>query len=285
MSVTLFVGGKNVGCKWWTFPGGERNVQITGQLPQGRHAALSIVCAFRGSDDLIDVLLLNDAIRQEIAEPHIRLVMPYFPAARQDRVMNTGEPFAVRVMAQLINSCKFDEVEVWDPHSDVLAALFDPGVLKVRPQWDLWKNMIPHRYCEAGFDEAGFDPNQVALVSPDAGALKKIYKLAKETGLAVVEATKQRDVKTGQIVKTAVDVQELLKYSCLYIVDDICDGGRTFIELANVIREGGFTGQLVLCVTHGIFSRGLGCLEVFDNVYTINNMSNENLSLFNMKGN
>jgi ribose-phosphate pyrophosphokinase len=277
MTVTLFGGRWNIECKWWTFPGGERNVQILGTLPKGRGAMLTIVCPFKNSDSIIDVMLLNDAIRHVNPEPHIRLVIPYFPAARQDRVMNPGEPFALRVMAQMINSCKFKEVEVWDPHSDVLPALFEPGVLTVRTQWDLWKDII-----KTNHGEGGYAPNEKVLVSPDAGALKKIYKLAKETGISVVEATKQRDVKTGQIVNTQVDVNSLLKYNIIYIVDDICDGGRTFIDLANVIREGGYVKKMVLCVTHGIFSRGLDPLSVFDKVYTINNMSTENLSAFNI---
>lgn len=268
MSVSLFGGNLPIECKWWTFPGGERNVQITGGFQFGRGASFTIECSFKSSDDLIDVLLLNNAIRHGVPEPRIKLVMPYFPAARQDRVMNTGEPFALGVMAQLINSCGFEEIEVWDPHSDVLPAMFPPGVLRVKTQWDLWKDLIAMRYAEANMTA-----DQVALVSPDAGALKKIYKLAAATGLNVIEASKQRDVKTGQIVKTSIDVNEVNKYDMLFVVDDICDGGRTFVELAEVIRGGGYTGKLVLCVTHGIFSRGLEPLAVFDKVCTINNMS------------
>ncbi|HCW17254.1 MAG TPA: phosphoribosylpyrophosphate synthetase, partial [Achromobacter sp.] len=44
------------------------------------------------------------------------------------------------------------------------------------------------------------------------------------------------------------------------VVDDICDGGRTFLELASALRD--TTRQPVyLYVTHGIFSKGLGELN------------------------
>ena len=45
-----------------------------------------------------------------------------------------------------------------------------------------------------------------------------------------------------------------LKY---IIVDDICDGGRTFIELAKAIHGSRPTAEVYLVVTHGIFSNGL----------------------------
>ena len=273
--ITMFSGNQNIELKFWKFPGGERNVKIVSPSDIIRFRSFTLTMAFKGSDDLIDLLLLVNAIRNVDAYTRLRLVVPYFPAARQDRVMTEGEPLAVQVFAQLIESCGFYEVEVWDPHSDVVAALFPPGKLKVVPQWQLWQPVL-----ESTFKNHGMDAKP-ALLSPDAGALKKIYKLAKLVDMPVVEAKKVRDVSTGNITKTEVDSQALSRYNIIFVVDDICDGGRTFEELAKVIREGGYTGKLVLCVTHGIFSKGLDCLSEYDAIYSINNMSVENLNLFN----
>ena len=44
------------------------------------------------------------------------------------------------------------------------------------------------------------------------------------------------------------------------IADDICDGGRTFIELAKVLKERG-AAHIHLHVTHGIFSKGKAVFE------------------------
>jgi ribose-phosphate pyrophosphokinase len=52
---------------------------------------------------------------------------------------------------------------------------------------------------------------------------------------------------------------------CL-IVDDICDGGATFVALARKLREAGAI-EVSLFVTHGIFSKGKD-LEGIDNIYT-----------------
>jgi ribose-phosphate pyrophosphokinase len=124
---------------------------------------------------------------------------------------------------------------------------------------------------------------KTVIISPDAGALKKIYKVAKATSLTVVEAKKVRDVATGNIVKTEIDSSQLLGVDTAIIVDDICDGGRTFIELATVIRDSGFIGKLILCVTHGIFSKGLDVFDgpLFDAIYTMNNINSVDIDAFN----
>lgn len=260
MSVRLYGGNQYLDLKWWTFPGGERNVQISSCDSIEKFKSFTVVVDFKKSDDMIDMLLLVNACRNVSRNVKLRLRIPYFPAARQDRVMNEGEPFALQVMANLIKSCDFTEVEVWDPHSDVLAGMFDPGVLLVKPQWELAHKMI---------SAAGY--SNYALVSPDAGALKKIYKLAKLLEVPVVEAMKERDVTNGKIVQTNIPV--LGHYETYIVVDDICDGGFTFIELAKVLKAKKPNAKLVLYITHGIFSKGRDVLnEWYDDILCVNEM-------------
>jgi ribose-phosphate pyrophosphokinase len=256
MSVTLFGGNQDIELKFWTFPGGERNVKIVNPIEIKRFRSFTIRCDYRSSDDLIDVMLLVNACRNVDGNVRLRLLMPYFPAARQDRVMTEGEPFALQVIAQLINSCNFDQVEVWDPHSDVLAGMFPAGNLLIRPQWEL---------AERWADQ--FAPREVCFVSPDAGALKKIYKLAKAFNRPVIEATKVRDVTTGEITRTDVQYAKVVDGGIFVVVDDICDGGRTFIELAAAIRSQYEVKELILVVTHGIFSKGKEVLSAYDKVF------------------
>jgi ribose-phosphate pyrophosphokinase len=202
----------------------------------------------------------------------IELTVPYFPFSRQDRVMTDGESFGLQSVVDLIKMCNFVSVTTWDIHSDVAGAMFPAGVFRNVSQDELW----------ADFIRAMTKSETTVIVSPDAGALKKIYKVAGATGQSVVEAKKIRDVATGHIVKTEIDGTKLSGFERVVIVDDICDGGRTFIELAKVIRDSGFKGTLVLCVTHGIFSKGLDVfLEDFDEIHTMNNINNVDLDSFN----
>ena len=217
---------------------------------------------FESNEDLIDMLLLVNAVRNTFPSVRMWLRMAYFPYARQDRVMVKGEALSLQVAVELVKSCNFDMVEVFDPHSDVLAGMFPAGLLKIRTQDELWETPVKN---------IGY--NNMILVSPDAGALKKIYKLAQRTGLPVLEAGKTRDVATGNIVATKVNYHDFGPSPTLVVVDDICDGGRTFIELAKELKKWYNDSKLVLCVTHGIFSKGKELLEeYYDEVLEINDM-------------
>ena len=154
-----------------------------------------------------------------------------------------GEAFSIKVMARLINSIGARRVTIYDPHNDVTTALIDN--VHVIEQHKL----VPML-------------DGVTLVCPDAGAEKKIQKLKRP----YISATKIRDPETGDITATHVYADDLTGNKC-FIVDDICDGGRTFIELGKVLREKG-AESVELYVTHGIFSKGFDVFEgIIDKIY------------------
>lgn len=122
------------------------------------------------------------------------------------------------------------------------------------------------------------------LISPDGGALKKVYKLAQFLGgQPVIECSKMRDVKTGQLSGFKVFADDLAGKTCV-IVDDICDGGGTFLGLAKELKAKN-VGKLILVVTHGIFSKGLEELTtVFDEIYCTDSFKEiENDGLIQLK--
>lgn len=263
--ISLYGGNKEIGLKWWKFPAGERSVKIVDPLDIHRYMSFSVILDFTGSDDLVDMMLLVNACRNVMGSVRLRLAIPYFPFARQDRVMSPGEALGAQIPASIIKSCRFNEVEVWDPHSSVVEALFEPGVLKIRSQSELLFPLIKNYTGET------------ALISPDAGASKKVYALAGLTGYPVIEASKSRNVNTGTILKTNIDLEALSAYNRLIVVDDICDGGKTFIELAKVIRQV-YAGRLELLVTHGIFSKGREELyQYYDYIDCANDMEIKNV--------
>jgi ribose-phosphate pyrophosphokinase len=78
---------------------------------------------------------------------------------------------------------------------------------------------------------------------------------------------------TGNITATKVDSNTSTFVGSnkrFLIVDDICDGGRTFTELAKVLKK--WTDMPVdLYVTHGIFSKGMSVFDgLIDNIYCAN---------------
>lgn len=240
------------------FPGGERsyNVEPTELYNDGE--VVRVYCMFQSSDDIVDLMLITNAIRYKLGNVPIMLTIPYFPAARADRVMVEGESFGLQVYAQMIKSCGFSKIKVYDPHSDVLTGMFEPGQLEVIEQ-----------YLCLDFPFHDYDAENSCIVAPDAGAVKKAFKVAKEARLPLIEAAKKRDVATGKILKTSIDRNDCLRYNNFIVVDDICDGGRTFIELAKAIKEINPYAKLHLSVTHGLFTKGKDeLLQYFDSVYS-----------------
>lgn len=263
--IKLFGGNEYIELKQWTFPAGERGVTIIDPNKILHYRNFTVRCNFEGNDDLIDMLLLVNACRNVLANMHLRLCIPYFPYSRQDRVASPGDAFALQVAANLIKQCDFWEVETWDAHSDVLAGMFAPGRLKNIPQHDLLCNVVRATYKGPG--------NGVALVAPDAGAAKKLFKLGAKLKLPVIEASKVRDTSTGNII--GCSITDTSDYSHLIIVDDICDGGATFIQLRNAIMDQRDNSpvKLDLVTTHGIYSKGKSLLyEYFDTVECVNDM-------------
>ncbi|MGN7787650.1 ribose-phosphate diphosphokinase [Niabella sp. 22666] len=234
----------------FVFAGGEPHIKIYADLA-GR--LVSVTHRINSFNDLGLVCIAADALSRMGAILDT-LLIPYFPAARQDRVMVIGEALSVKVYANIINALGFKKVLVLDAHSEVTPALVDN--CEVIPNYSFIKETLKRI------------GKPVVLVSPDGGALKKIYKLSEYLeGVAVVECGKTRDVATGKLSGFKVYADNLEGAHCL-VVDDICDGGGTFIGLADALKSKG-AGRLFLAVSHGIFSKGLDVLTgYYDHIYT-----------------
>lgn len=238
----------------FTFAGGEPHLRILGDLSQV--SSVSISHRINSFNDVGFLLLAVDALRRAGIQK-LSLILPYLPAARQDRVMVAGEPLSVKIYTDLINSLQFEQVTVLDVHSEVGIALLDRC----------------HAVSNAFFiQEVLKQLGEVILVSPDGGALKKIYKLSAALGgLPVVEGSKIRDVKTGKLSSFKVYAEDLKGANCL-VVDDICDGGGTFLGLAEALKAKG-AGELYLAISHGIFSKGVAPLaQAYQHIFTTNSI-------------
>lgn len=250
------------------FPGGEVHVTVETDVPAD---AIEIKAHLPNSEAVITLLMATDALRRAYAGIPIDLHLPYVPYARQDRVANAGESLSVKVFAELINAQDYRRVVIEDPHSDVTPALIDRVVID--DPLPTLRHVVQHVLnTNTG----------LALVAPDAGARKRVLKLASQLDLPVVFADKVRDTKTGKI--TGTEIQGDLPDCALLVIDDICDGGRTFIELAHAAR-GKQAGRaapspLYLYVTHGIFSKGLDAmLEDYVAVFTRNNWTSDDRAI------
>ncbi|MDW8851377.1 ribose-phosphate diphosphokinase [Flavobacterium sp. MMLR14_040] len=234
------------------FSGGEPHIKISPDFDANRK--ITITHRLNSFNDLGLLCVTVDALRRMDVKI-IDLFIPYFPAARQDRVMIPGEPLSVKVYADIINAMQLNKVFVFDAHSEVTPALLNNRT--VIPNYTFIKQVL------------NVIGENVKLISPDGGALKKIYKVSEFLGgVDVVECSKSRDVKTGKLSGFKVYEDDLNGIDCL-IVDDICDGGGTFVGLAEELKNKN-AGKLYLAVSHGIFNKGFEVLDCFDKIFTTN---------------
>jgi len=244
--------------KTMLFPDGQPHIKIDVQQMENvdRTAPVRILTRLNNANDLLMALFVKNTL-DYLEFEQVELHVSYLLAARMDRVMLDGEPFSLKVVASVLNQSKFKKIRIFDPHSEVATALIDRSYV-----------VTNHLFVQDALRDytRKYPGEKYTLISPDAGALKKIHKLAQFLKIDnVVECMKERDPKTGALTNFKAMTEDLRGQTC-FIVDDICDGGGTFAGTAKMLKEKG-AGKVHLIVSHGIFSRGIA-IEAIDEIYT-----------------
>lgn len=266
--INLSVNALDVAIDTGKFSDGALRLKLSGVLP--RHVESAIIRVTADTDpqnQFFEVACVVSVLRWINPRIRITLFMPYLPYARQDRRMVANDAFTLKVYANQLNALELDSVLVFDAHSDVGPGLIENCVNI--PQNRLLQVNPWHYGLTAGDD--------IVIVSPDAGALKKIHGIQKvipNIGLVVLD--KERNVETGEIVGMRIvdsTLQSLEDRRCV-IFDDICDGGMTFIGAATALKKAG-AKSVELVVTHGIFSKGYDHLlqNGVDKIYTTDSVA------------
>ena len=262
----------NIPYKHFFFGGGEQHIQLNADRLYAAEF-VTITLPFMQDSEIIKLALIVDALRRAGCMS-MCLKIPYFPAARQDRVCNVGEPLSVKVYADLINAMKFDRVVVFDPHSDVAPALINN--VEVVDNCEFVALVFSKLNGEIVDYKSTDFLQRAVLVSPDAGSNKKVANAAKYLhkcgylDVPVVRADKLRNVATGEIIETTVYADDLTGKHCV-IVDDICSKGGTFCALAKVLKAKG-AEKVYLVVSHYEGTANLAMLKEcgIDGVFTTN---------------
>jgi len=242
----------------FNFLGGEVHVKIK-QNEDLKATDVTIYAHANNSDDIMSILLTNDALHRK-GYTKINLFIPYMPYARQDRVMVEGEePFSLKIMTNLIESCNFNKVFVLDPHSEITIALLEKNIHVISNK-DFVYEALTHIVGLHGYaqNDKGVSENEFKatlkgsplFISPDSGAFKKIFKLASELHYKdeLILCNKARNLADGKILAYAVDKQDLEGKDCV-IIDDICSKGGTFMGLAKELKKRN-AGKIYLIVSH-----------------------------------
>jgi ribose-phosphate pyrophosphokinase len=198
----------------------------------------AIVVRPHNLQELVTALMVVESIRDRGGKVD-DLVLPYVPGARQDNKKREGDRLLTLLyVTKLIIQTGFRRVLVLDPHSLATTALLDNCVVTTFGPM---------------FDEPEWD----GVIAPDLGAVARATDFAVQYELPVYNGLKHRDPATNKL--SGFSVSGLQRGKHYIVVDDICDGGGTFLGLAEKIKEAGSTADLF--VTHGLFSKGTDALR------------------------
>lgn len=259
------------------FPGGETQVKINPFPIFDDTTELVVTSCMYSAQDIVETALVLNALRHMENFMWVKLIIPYVPYARQDRVCSPGEAFSLEMMTNIIVQMDYDELEVWDIHSGVFEKLLGSQAdFKNVHAWDFVRNI---KFT-----------NIPIVVVPDKGALPRGTECANGLKAPILYGEKIRNTETGEITDTRIlnpvtfHPVEYIGDNDILIVDDICDGGRTFIELTKILRPL-TTGKIILYVTHGIFSKGQEVLfeAGIDKIYTAHLFPNDIMKVYKIK--
>lgn len=231
---------KGIGCKTFIFPDKQPHINIYGV---NENDEIKVICSITDTNNLLLLLQCSNALDNLFAKKK-ELVIPYLMGARFDRLMEKGDSVDLKVIAKLINDCRFEKVYLFDVHSDTSTVLIENSI-------NISNAELVKKYQK----------KDAILICPDAGAVKKVNKYFELNSNIkdVVYCNKSRDLSNGNITLKVLEADKCEGKNCV-IIDDLCDGGGTFLAIASQIKP----AHITLIVTHGIFSKGF---EVFKGTF------------------
>lgn len=221
---------------------------------------IRVVSHISDPDGLNQSKLLAELIKAYVANNklnlYLELELPYVPGCRSDR--ETADELFPQLMitAEVINSMKFDRVIIHDVHSNETLAAINHSVVR-DDTYDRIAQML-RISCVA---------DHICIVAPDQGAEGRAHKLANSLiqystddhqQISIVTIEKERIADGVTFHGTSnTDHVDTTGHTLFIVVDDICDGGRTHLQAADMIRTQfpQSSKTLLLAVVNGFFSR------------------------------
>lgn len=244
------------------YPAGEQQVRLKDDAihkVQGCHR-VKIVARLANGDDFMGLTLLADALAERGVEQP-RLVLPYLPYSRADRRFVDGDCFGLKMFSRAIG-------HLVDPYSVTTFDAHSPISEKMFSRYTYFSDVSPRKMIEL-VQNTMLDHSPVGILLPDKGAARY--------GIEAPTCEKIRDPKTGRLSGfTVPSLDSFADKESILIIDDICDGGGTFIGIAEELRKAGWKKPLFLWVSHGIFSKGTSeLLRHFQHIFTTNSFTKE----------
>ena len=227
------------------------------KLPTEVLSATRIDWQYEGDHELITLAQLTDLMLVESDNMNRPVVhIDFLPYGRQDKDISNMSTFGLSTFMRMLACMRIGGVVTVDVHSDVAkttAIREGLNFISVFPYAEI-SNAIKASESEV-------------LCFPDKGAMARYHRHFDQPA---VYCEKVRDQLTSEILSLELKSEIDITGKNVIIIDDICDGGRTFIEVTKLLRSK-TVGRVTLYVSHGIFSKGTKILldSGIDMLYTL----------------
>ncbi len=234
--IATYLGVELVDVLITEFADGEIFVKINEDI-RGKDVFVVQPTCRPGSDNLMELLIIVDALRRASAE-RITAVIPYFGYARQDRKAEPRVPITSKLVANLLTVAGVSRVLAMDLHAAQIQGFFDIPV--------------DHLYATPVFLKTleGADLTDYIVVSPDAGGVERSRFFAKQIDVGIAILDKRREKKNEADVLNLVGSVE---GKDVIIVDDMVDTGGTIAKAADMLKANGAKSVSVY-TTHAVLS-------------------------------
>jgi ribose-phosphate pyrophosphokinase len=220
------------------FSDGEINVELNENV-RGKDVFVLQSTCHPTNDNIIELLLIIDALRRASAA-RITAVVPYFGYARQDRrVRSARVPISAKVVADTMVGVGVDRVLTVDLHAEQIQGFFTVPV----------DNVYASSILNA--DIARCSHENLIVVSPDIGGVVRARAIAKQlddADLAIIDKRRPR-ANEAEVMNLIGDVEG----RTAILVDDMVDTAGTLCTAANALKERGAVKVVSYC-THAVLS-------------------------------
>lgn len=220
------------------FSDGEVRVKIEESM-RGMDAFIIQSTSAPVNEHVMELLIILDALRRASVE-RCTVVMPYYGYARQDKKVKPREPITARLVADLLTLAGANRILALDLHADQIQGFFNI------PVDHLYGSPLIGEYLRS----REIRGDQVVVVSPDEGGVKRAQSLAQQldSGLAIIHK-RRPEPNRSEVVSV---VGEVVGRTCI-LVDDIIDTGGSIVGAAEALRQRG-AARILVVATHGVLS-------------------------------
>jgi ribose-phosphate pyrophosphokinase len=218
------------------FPDSENYCKIEEDV-RGRDVFLVQPTSPPVNDNLMELLIMIDSCKRASAA-RITAVIPYFGYARQDRKDEGRTPITAKV-ANLITRAGADRVLTMDLHAAQIQGFFDVPV----------DHLYAGPVLNSHFLEMGLTEDDIVVVSPDEGSIKRAIGHMKRLGgkLAIVDKRRSDALHTKQenIIGGPVAGRVALLF------DDMISTAGSICGAAALVKAEG-AREIHVAATHGV---------------------------------